>query len=230
MAALLPPRVGRHFDLVVFDWDGTLADSTSLIAGALQNACRDIGSPVPDDLSARYVIGLGLRDALRHLVPELDPAEYPRLSARYRDHYVSREESVPLFRGARELLDGLRLHGCMLAVATGKSRLGLDRALDFHDLRHAFDATRCADEGLPKPDPDMLLHLMQRLGVHADRVVMIGDTTHDLQMAAAAGVRSIAVTHGAHSRDALAAATWGTCADLRELCVLLGVSPGDASG
>lgn len=194
----------RSFDLLIFDWDGTLADSTSIIAEALQLACRDIGCGVPDDVAARYVIGLGLADALKHIAPELPTADYPRLSARYRDHYLAREAEIPLFEGARDLLVDLRDAGYRLAVATGKSRVGLDRALATHRLAPLFDATRCADEGHPKPHPDMLFYLMGALNVAPSRTVMIGDTTHDLLMAANAGVQAIAMTHGAHALDALA--------------------------
>ena len=193
----------RRFDLLIFDWDGTLADSTGMIAHALQCACRDVGCAVPDDEAARYVIGLGLADALRHVAPQLAPSDYPRLTARYRDHYLAREPEIPLFPGARELLADLRAQGYRMAVATGKSRAGLDRALAFHALHAAFDATRCADEGRPKPHPDMILHLLARLGVELRRAVMIGDTTHDLEMAANAGIASIALTQGAHSRERL---------------------------
>lgn len=193
----------RRFDLLVFDWDGTLADSTTIIAEALQCACRDLGCAVPDDVEARYVIGLGLADALRHVAPELPVRDYPRLSARYRDHYLAREAQIPLFDGARELLRDLRDTGYRLAIATGKSRVGLDRALAFHRLTSAFDATRCADEGQPKPHPDMLHYLMQATGAAPEATVMIGDTTHDLLMAANAGVAAIAVTHGAHDAERL---------------------------
>jgi phosphoglycolate phosphatase len=193
----------RRFDLVIFDWDGTLADSTTIIANALQGACRDMGCAVPTHDAARYVIGLGLADALRHVAPSLSPADYPQLSAHYRNHYLSREPHIPLFPGARVLLGDLRNSGYLLGVATGKSRVGLDRALAFHELRAAFDATRCADEGLPKPHADMVLHLLDKLQVAPARAVVVGDTTHDLRMAANAGVASIAITHGAHGREAL---------------------------
>jgi len=196
----------RRFDLVVFDWDGTLADSTTVIAESLQRACRDIGCAVPADVDARYVIGLGLADALRHVAPGLHPDRYPDLSARYRDHFLTREPQIPLFEGARELVDVLRERGHRVAVATGKTRKGLDRALAFHRMHDRFDATRCADEGRSKPDPEMLLHLLERLGVAPDRTVMVGDTTHDLEMAARAGVAAVGMTHGAHAADALAAA------------------------
>jgi phosphoglycolate phosphatase len=196
----------RRFDLVVFDWDGTLADSTTVIAESLQRACRDIGCAVPADVDARYVIGLGLGDALRHVAPNLHADRYPELSARYRDHFLSREPQIPLFEGARDLVDVLRERGHRVAVATGKTRKGLDRALAFHRMHDRFDATRCADESRSKPDPEMLLHLLERLGVAPDRAVMVGDTTHDLEMAARAGVAAVGMTHGAHAADALSAA------------------------
>jgi phosphoglycolate phosphatase len=211
--------MSKPFDLLVFDWDGTLADSTTVIAEALQRACRDVGCAVPDDVDARYVIGLGLSDALRHIAPDLPAAEHPRLSARYRDHYLSREPAIPLFEGARELLCDLHSAGFRLAVATGKSRVGLDRALLFHRLVPLFAATRCADEGRPKPHPDMLHFLMEHVGVGAPRTLMIGDTTHDLQMAAKAGVGSVAMAHGAHAAASLATegplAIAGSLRDLR---------------
>jgi len=208
----------RTFDLLIFDWDGTLADSTSIIAEALQRACSDIGCCVPDDVAARYVIGLGLADALKHIAPELPTTDYPKLSARYRDHYLAREAEIPLFEGARELLVDFRQAGYRLAVATGKSRVGLDRALATHGVAPLFDATRCADEGHPKPHPDMLLYLMGALGVTPSRTVMIGDTTHDLLMAANAGVQAIAMTHGAHGLDALAAReTFAVASSIAEL-------------
>jgi phosphoglycolate phosphatase len=214
--------MSRRYDLVVFDWDGTLADSTSIIALALQLACRDVGCSVPDDVSARFVIGLGLVDALRHIAPSLPETEYPSLSARYRAHYVAREDAIPLYAGARELLGQLRLSGHALAIATGKSRAGLARALAFHGLNAAFDVTRCADEGMPKPHPEMLNHIMGRLGVDRSRVLMVGDTTHDLQMAAQAGVDSVALSHGAHAAALLAGATRGVCASLGELARVVG--------
>ncbi len=199
-------RQPRRYRLLVFDWDGTLADSTAIIAGALQAACRDVGEPVPDDLSARFVIGLGLGDALAHVAPALPIERHPELSARYRHHYLSRDAQIPLFDGVPALLDDLRAEGFMLAVATGKTRIGLDRALAGNALAERFHATRCADEGRPKPHPDMLLHLMATLGVAPGETLMIGDTTHDLELARAAGVDAVAVAYGAHEPAGLAAA------------------------
>jgi phosphoglycolate phosphatase len=196
----------RNFDLVVFDWDGTLADSTSIIASALQEACRDIGEPVPDNVSARYVIGLGLADALAHVAPGLPVERHPELSARYRHHYLARDPEIPLFEGARELLDELAQAGYLLAVATGKTRVGLDRALDANALHDRFNATRCADEGRPKPHPDMLLHLIAHLGGVPERTLMVGDTTHDVELARMAGASALAVAYGAHASEGLMSA------------------------
>lgn len=199
-------RLPRRFRLIAFDWDGTLADSTAIIASAIQSACRDLGEPVPEDVDARYVIGLGLAEALAHVAPALPLARHPELAARYRHHYLSRDPEIPLFPGARQLLDELATRGFLLAVATGKTRIGLDRALAAHDLASRFHATRCADEGRPKPHPDMLLRLMSQLDVEPTQTLMIGDTTHDLDLAHSAGAASIAVAYGAHHPLQLAAA------------------------
>lgn len=194
-----------RFDLVVFDWDGTLMDSAAAIAESIQAACADLGHPVPEASQARYVIGLGLSDAISHVVPGLDPAAYPQMVERYRTHFLARDRGTELFDGARDLLQDLQSAGTMLAVATGKSRRGLDRALAETGLRPMFDFTRSADEGLAKPHPDMLLAILDRLGVSAEKALMVGDTTHDLDMAHAAGVPAVALTHGAHERSALEA-------------------------
>jgi phosphoglycolate phosphatase len=210
----------RRFDLIVFDWDGTLVDSTTLISEALQQACRDLGQPVPDGTAARYVIGLGLSDAMKTVAPELPPHRYPELGARYREHYLAREAGIPLFDGARELLADLSAAGYLLAVATGKTRAGLARSMAGVGLDGVFHATRCADEGLPKPHPDMLLRLMSRLEVEPHVTLMIGDTTHDLDLAQSAGAQGLAVTYGAHPADELARraplATVHSVTELRE--------------
>ena len=188
----------KQFDLIVFDWDGTLMDSTAHITRSIQSACRDLGLPVPDDQAASYVIGLGLRDALQIAAPTLDPADYPKLADRYRVHYLTGDPTIELFVGARVMLENLRDSGYLLAVATGKSRVGLDRALNAVDLVDMFDVTRCADETFSKPHPQMLHEVMDVVGQTPARTVMIGDTTHDLQMALNAGTAGIAVTYGAH--------------------------------
>ena len=141
----------RNFDLLVFDWDGTLVDSTALIADAIQAACHEMGEPPPGEDAARYVIGLGFASAVQHVAPRLDPAAYPAFSAAYRRHYMAGESRLVLFNGVRELLDELDQQGYRLAIATGKSRGGLEHALMQSGLHGVFHATRCADEGLPKP-------------------------------------------------------------------------------
>jgi len=191
----------RRFDLIAFDWDGTLFDSTGLIVRCIQAACRDVGTAVPDDVQAAYVIGLGLMDALRHAAPDLPVERYAELGRRYRHHYVASQHRIVLFDGTHEMLRSLKAHNHWLAVATGKSRLGLNEALDTAQLRPLFDATRTADETASKPDPLMLLELMGELGAEPQRTLMIGDTTHDLQLAANAGVACVAVSYGAHPSD-----------------------------
>jgi len=209
----------RQFKLIVFDWDGTLADSTRIIAASIQEALRDMGEPVPEARAARYVIGLGLADALKSVAPALPSHRYSELAAHYRRHYLAREDDIPLFAGADEMLAELDDAGYYLAVATGKTRMGLDRVLTKNRLARRFHATRCADEGFPKPHPDMLLHLMDRLGVDARDTLMIGDTTHDLELARNAGARALAVAYGAHEPEGLARlaplATVHTVAELR---------------
>jgi len=194
----------ERFDLVVFDWDGTLIDSTATIARAIQAAAADLSLAVPDFDTASHVIGLGLHDALARAVPDLPRSRVAEFSARYRVHYLAAEEGLDLFAGARDLLDWIAGSGKRLAIATGKSSAGLQRALEATGLGPLFDATRCADQTSPKPDPAMLLELADQLEIALPRMLMIGDTTHDLQMAIAAGTASVGVTYGAHPRAQLA--------------------------
>jgi phosphoglycolate phosphatase len=194
-----------RFDLIAFDWDGTLYDSTALIVRAIQGACRDIGEPVPSDQQASYVIGLGLQEALQHAVPTLTADRYGELAKCYRHHYVKQQDALSLFTGTLPMLHALKNRGLKLAVATGKSRSGLDDALAHADLAAVFDATRTADETASKPNPLMLEELMTELGTPPERTLMIGDTTHDLEMAKRAGVASVAVSFGAHEPQAFAA-------------------------
>lgn len=191
------------YELVVFDWDGTLLDSAGAIVQAIQSACRDLGLPIPEDARARHVIGLGLADAMRYAVPDLPPENYQAMVERYRVHYLSADQQLTLFPGVREMLARLQAAGHILSVATGKSRHGLDRALDHSGLRPLFQASRCADECHSKPHPQMLDELMAEFGIGAEATVMIGDTSHDLLMASNAGVDSLAVTYGAHPHDHL---------------------------
>lgn len=203
----------RRFELLVFDWDGTLMDSAGAIVGALQSACADLDLPVPSDEQARYIIGLGLGDAMSHILPDIDPDDYPRIVERYRFHYLQRDADTALFPGAAELVAGLNEAGFLLAVATGKGRRGLERVLESTGLKALFHASRCADEGHSKPDPGMLGALLRELAVTSDRALMIGDTTHDMEMARAAGVARVAVAYGAHPRDALLSYEPVTCVD-----------------
>jgi len=197
--------MAKRYDLIVFDWDGTVMDSTAVIASSIQAACRDLDLPVPSDAAARHVIGMGLVQALQYAVPDAPEAMYEPLAERYRHHFMAQDASIPLYAGAAETIAGLHEAGYRLAVATGKSRKGLDRVLDSSGLRGYFQATRTADHTFSKPHPAMLLELMDELGVDAARALMIGDTTHDLQMAINAGVEAVAVSHGAHPEDQLRA-------------------------
>ena len=195
----------RRFDLIAFDWDGTLFDSTQIIVRCIQAAVRDVGGTVPTDEAAAYVIGMALPQALAHAAPGLAPEKYPELGHRYRYHYLRLQDDLSLFPGVLAMLADLRSRGYLLAVATGKSRRGLNEALDSVALRGVFDASRTADETAGKPHPLMLHELMAELDVSPQRVLMVGDTTHDLQMALNADCAGVGVSYGAHPAQALAA-------------------------
>ena len=195
--------MAKHYDLIVFDWDGTVMDSTAVIAGSIQAACRDLDLPVPSDAAARHVIGMGLAEALQHAVPNAPESIYGLLVERYRHHFLVQDEAIPLFAGAREAIAELYDAGYLLAVATGKSRHGLDRVLQSSGLQSYFHATRTADVTFSKPHPAMLLEIMDELGMMRERVLMVGDTTHDLQMAINAGVDAVGMTQGAHPAEQL---------------------------
>jgi phosphoglycolate phosphatase len=192
------------YSLIVFDWDGTLIDSAGTIVECIQDAARGMGLDVPDHARASHVIGLGLHDSLRLAVPTLTAERYPDFAAHYRKHFLARQDAMLLFPGILELLDRLSKDR-LLAIATGKSRRGLDRALEHESLGRFFSGSRCADETHSKPHPAMLLELMAELDVEPGRVLMIGDTSHDLEMAKAAGVDALAVTYGAHPEEGLRA-------------------------
>ncbi len=196
--------MARRFELLVFDWDGTLMDSAAHIAQSLQESFRDLGLAVPSIAAARHVIGLGLEDAMMYLSPGLDRVCYAQVADRYRVHFLAGDQTVELFPAVASGIAALKQDGYLMAVATGKSRRGLDRSLSATGLAACFHASRCADEGFPKPHPEMLQVLMESLGTSAERTLMIGDTTHDLQMAQNAGVCAIAVDYGAHSTRELA--------------------------
>ncbi len=192
-----------EFDLVVFDWDGTLMDSTSVITKCLRLACMDAGLPDPGKDAASYVIGLGLADALRHTAPGATEAQIKHLVERYRFHYLTQDHELVLFDNAMALVESLKEQGVWLAVATGKTRAGLNRAFDQTGIGKWFDSSRCADECHSKPNPQMLIELMSEFGVDPSRTVMIGDTTHDLLMAQSAGTAGVGLTTGAHPQDLL---------------------------
>ena len=188
----------KQFDLLIFDWDGTLMDSAGVIVDSIQRACVGIGLPAPSDRASRQIIGLGLTQALQALLPDLPADDYPRLVERYRHHYLGRDDQIPLFAGVDSGIRELHASGFQLAVATGKSSLGLARALEASRLGAWFAATRCADQTHSKPHPAMVLELIDELGADPARTLVIGDTSHDLLMASNAGVASLGVTYGAH--------------------------------
>jgi phosphoglycolate phosphatase len=192
------PNKPLNFDLIAFDWDGTLFDSTKIIVRCIQAAVRDVGGTVPTDKEAGYVIGLGLMQALAHAAPDVPPEKYPQLGERYRHHYTAHYDDLSLFEGVLPLLDALKARGHLLAVATGKSRRGLNEVLRTAELKGVFDGSRTADETAGKPDPRMLHELMAEFDIAPERVLMVGDTTHDLQMALNAGCPSVGVSYGAH--------------------------------
>ena len=197
----------RRYSAVVFDWDGTVMDSTHSIVISMQNACTDIGLPVPAPEQARWVIGLSLESALYRAVPQLTAEQLPLFVECFRTHYLQKDGELHLFDGILDVFSEIRGLQASLAVATGKSRKGLDRALERLQLQECFSVTRCADESASKPDPAMLIEIMDVLELPPERVLMVGDTTHDIEMANRAGVDSVAVTYGAHDRATLLSAS-----------------------
>lgn len=192
----------RQFDLIAFDWDGTLFDSTAIITRCIQLAVRDVGGTVPTDEQASYVIGMALMQALAHAAPDVPEEKYPELGARYRHHYLAHQNDISLFGGVLVMLEDLKARHHWLTVATGKSRRGLDEVLQTVELKGMFNGSRTADETAGKPHPRMLQELMREFGVEPARTLMIGDTTHDLQMALNAGCASVGVSYGAHEPEA----------------------------
>ena len=197
-------------------------DSTGAIVASIKAAARDLGIEPPSDERASHIIGLGLIDALRHALPDLPAERYREVAQRYRHHYMARDHELLLFDGAERLIAELADAGYMLAVATGKTRAGLDRAFEVSGLGHRFHGSRCADECHSKPHPQMLEQLMDEFGVAPEVTLMIGDTTHDLQMAKNAGVPALGVAYGAHPRRTLEAQSPLFCAaDVAELAAWL---------
>jgi phosphoglycolate phosphatase len=207
-------ELARDYDLIVFDWDGTLMDSEIKIVRCIQAAARDIGAPVPANAEARRIIGLGLAEAVATLFPALAPAQRTALTDAYREHFLHHDQTeMPLFTGVREGLEDLAACGYRLAVATGKARRGLNRVLAETALAHLFAATRCADEAFSKPHPKMLEDILELTGTDAARAILVGDTVYDLAMARSAGVAALAVTYGVHTREELEAEAPLACLD-----------------
>jgi phosphoglycolate phosphatase len=188
----------QQFDLIAFDWDGTLYDSTRVIVHCIQRAVVDVGGAMPSERAAAYVIGMSLGPALARAAPDVPPEKYAELGERYRHHYLQHQNDLSLFDGVLPLLRELKARHHRLAVATGKSRRGLDDVLRTVELHGVFDASRTSDETAGKPHPRMLQELMHEFGTEPGRTLMVGDTTHDLEMARNAGCPSVAVSYGAH--------------------------------
>jgi phosphoglycolate phosphatase len=197
-----------RFDCITFDWDGTLFDSTAIITRCIQGAVAEVGGTVPSDKEASFVIGLGLMQALAHAAPDVPKEKYPALGEAYKRQWALHVDDIDFFPGTVSMLRDLKQRGQRLAVATGKSRRGLDevlaRELEGVRLSSLFDASRTADQTAGKPDPLMLHELMDELDVPPQRMLMIGDTTHDLLLARNAGVASVGVSFGAHAHEEFA--------------------------
>lgn len=194
----------RDFELLVFDWDGTLMDSEARIVACVREAVREIGLEVPPDSAIRNIIGLGLSEAVIALFPEADSQLVGEISDRYREHFLFQNQTpMPLFEGVEETLQELASRGHLMAVATGKSRRGLERSLEHTGLGELFHITRCADEAFSKPHPEMLLQIMDQLGVDPRDTLMIGDTEYDMEMATNAGSAALAVSCGVHETERL---------------------------
>jgi phosphoglycolate phosphatase len=194
----------KHSGLLIFDWDGTLVDSVAYIAQSMRTAAGEENLPIPTVGAVREIVGLGLTEAVQRLFPQLGEADNKAFCARYSTVFRrDQDEPCRLFDGVRNSLEELRHAGFQLAVATGKSRNGLRRAMQELQMEGLFVASRCADETRSKPDPLMLLELLEELAVAPAHTLMVGDTLHDLVMATNAGVASIAVDYGAHSRARL---------------------------
>lgn len=195
----------KQFDLIVWDWDGTLADSTGMIAEAVVLAAEQVGLPKLELQAARNIIGLGLRESIHALFGDIPAEQAQALAKQYSANYFAGEQAIPLFSGVQDTITELSRRGYKLAVATGKGRRGLNLALDRSGVKQYFQATRTVDECFSKPHPQMLDELMDHLVTTPERTLMIGDSTYDLQMAQNAGVQSLGVTFGAHTREKLLA-------------------------
>jgi phosphoglycolate phosphatase len=215
--------MNKSYDLIVFDWDGTLMDSEARIVRCMQGAARDLGVADPGPAAIRHIIGLGLTEAMATLFPEESADSRAALTDRYRIHFLEQDNTpMLLFPGVHEGLTALAGQGFLLAVATGKSRRGLDRVFDETGTRELFVASRCADEAFSKPHPRMLEEILEVTGVAAGRTIMVGDTVYDMQMAGNANVPGLGVSYGVHPREQLLAHGALACMDsFPEVCTWL---------
>lgn len=207
--------MNRPYDLLIFDWDGTLSDSAALIVGTMQAAIKALDLPPREDVQIRELIGLGLIEGLSILYPDHDPVHLQQVLGAYRKHWLAKVtiQEAPLFAGAAETLQALHEAGYRLAIATGKSRVGLDRALAAEPaLGRLIELSRTADETASKPDPLMVKEILDESGVPAARALVIGDTEYDAAMAAGAGAAALGVACGVHEEARILAA--GACAVL----------------
>jgi len=194
----------NRFDLIIFDWDGTLVDSIDWIVECIQSAAEHYDCPVPHTQAAKDIIGLSLENAIDTLFPQIDSETRSNISAHYGQRFFSRQIGPnDLFPGVADMLQELKSQGYHLAVATGKKSTGLAKAIEGTGIAEFFCTTRCADQTASKPNPLMIDEIVMELGVSKQRTVMVGDSVHDLQMALNAQVPSIAVTCGAHSAETL---------------------------
>ncbi|HEX4895048.1 MAG TPA: HAD-IA family hydrolase [Solimonas sp.] len=202
----------KQVELLIFDWDGTLADSAAMIVGAMQRAITGLNLPPRPDEAIRELIGLGLNEGLQRLYPDVEVGHLRRLLDDYRSHWLAEGAGeAPLFAGSLEAIQSLHGEGLRIAIATGKSRRGLDRSLRHHiDLRNLLINSRCADETASKPDPLMLRELLAEEGLQPEQALMIGDTEYDMAMAQAIGMPALGVTCGVHAPERMLAA--GACA------------------
>lgn len=207
------------YQLVVFDWDGTLMDSEARIVACMQAAARDAGITEPGHAEARDIIGLGLTEAIASLFQDQSADTHANIAEGYRRHWLGDQLApAPLFEGASEVVAGLDSAGYLLAVATGKSRRGLNRAFEETGLAHHFVTSRCADEAFSKPHPQMLLDILDWVGVEPARTLVVGDTEYDMQMAANAGTHALGVSYGVHAPERLLLSGALACLDdLRDL-------------
>ena len=214
------------YQLIIFDWDGTLADSTGRIVDSMRRAGQELGLPDVPDADIQNIIGLGLPEAIKTVWPDVLPDQMEPMREAYARYFVYDSQiAMNLFNGAESLLDGLSANGRKIAVATGKSRKGLDRILKDLSLSGGFDTTRCADETRSKPHPLMLSEILEELGVSADSALMVGDTTYDLEMAAAIGMDSAGMSHGAHDEQRLrACGPRVICHSINELSDWIGIN------